>query len=133
MAEEKCPSGAYHRGYSTEQPFCLYYSLYYRHQKIEINFLKSFVVKVMIIWLVIILFFSSLVDVLPYQIGLVFLGVFALCVLVLDMIMCAKGQGVIYKVGKKCCLSDHNRGGNRGEMSHCDRQCTLILDPRVKA
>lgn len=33
MAEEKCPSGADHRGYSTEQPFCLYYSVYYRHQK----------------------------------------------------------------------------------------------------
>ena len=37
MAEEKCPSGADHRGYSTEQPFCLYYSVYYRHQKIEIK------------------------------------------------------------------------------------------------
>lgn len=80
----------------------------------------------MIIWLaIIILFFSSLVDVLPYQIGLVVLGLFALCVLVLDMIMCAKGQGVIYKVREKCC--------NRGEISHYDRQCTLILDPRVKA
>lgn len=87
----------------------------------------------MIIWLaIIILFFSSLVDVLPYQIGLVVLGLFALCVLVLDMIMCAKGQGVIYKVREKCCLSDHV-DGNRGEISHYDRQCTLILDLRVKA
>lgn len=83
-------------------------------------------------WLVIILFFFSLVDVRPYQIGLVVLGLFALCVLVLDMIMCAKGQGVIYKVREKCCLSDHV-DGNKGERSHYDRQCTLILDTRVKA
>ena len=72
-------------------------------------------------------------DVFPYQIGLVVLSLFALCVLVLDMIMCAKGQGVINKVREKCCLSDHGNG-NRGEMSHYDRQCTfIILDPRVKA
>lgn len=72
-------------------------------------------------------------DVLPYQIGLVVLSLFALCVLVLDMIMCAKGQGVINKVREKCCLSDRV-DGNRGEMSNYDRQCTfIILDPRVKA
>ncbi|XP_068680946.1 uncharacterized protein [Montipora foliosa] len=49
---------------------------------------------------------SKSVDVLPYQIGIAVVGFFALCVLIIEMIMCGKDKGLMYKVTEKCCKSD---------------------------
>lgn len=49
-------------------------------------------------------------DILPYQVGMAIVGFFALCVLVIDMIMCGKDKGVLYKVKEQCCKPDQTDG-----------------------
>lgn len=46
------------------------------------------------------------VDVLPYKIGLAFMGLVTLCVVVFEIIMCAKRKEVLERVKENCCKKE---------------------------
>lgn len=56
-------------------------------------------------------------NVLPYQIAIAIVGLFAVCVLTVCMIMHRNDDGVLTKLRRKCCKTDSQNGGKDGTHS----------------